>query len=212
MRRLRSTSAAYQEAQLCVSRPPARRRALPRMSTAWVTAEGSSGCSSGIDAQARASRAGSAGSALRSPARGQATVSPALLQGVAVAMEASRARQSDNCCSQPGSGTASGASTATSASPQACSICSRCADSPIERGRRVYSACKRVRASHGSITACTRGPPCASSANQTGVPAGVAASSAARQASSATSSTPTGNRITGKGTRRPRCGVAWMVR
>src|SRR3546814_8466173 len=63
---------------------------------------------------------------MTSPQRGHAAASPALHQGVAVAIDASRAKQAASCVAQPGAGIASGASTMTSASPQARSISSRC--------------------------------------------------------------------------------------
>ncbi len=90
---------------------------------------------------------------LRVPSRGHAAVSPALHHGVAVAMAASRAKASCSCCSQPGAGTLSGASTATSMPSQARSISSRWATSPSGRARRVYSACSGVCANQCS-TAC----------------------------------------------------------
>src|SRR3546814_1060599 len=67
---------------------------------------------------------------MTSPQRGHAAASPALHQGVAVAIDASRAKQAASCVAQPGAGIASGASTMTSASPQARSISSRCATCP----------------------------------------------------------------------------------
>ncbi len=82
-------------------------------------------------------RSKSSGAGEISPRRGHEAASPALHQGVAVAMDASRARQAPNCCSQPGSGCASGASTTTSTPAQALSISSRCATSPIMAWRRV---------------------------------------------------------------------------
>jgi len=90
-----------------------------------------------IAAQAAARRSGSSGSALISPSRGQAAASPALLHGVALAIAASRARHACNWLDQPGRGRDCADSTATSASPQARSISSRCATSPIGRSRRV---------------------------------------------------------------------------
>ena len=103
------------------------------------------------------------------PRRGLAGIAP----GVAVAMAASRAKASCNCCNQPGDGTLSGASTATSGPSQARSISSRWATSPSGRARRVYSACSGVCANQCSTTACARGPACASSASQTAVPGAV---------------------------------------
>jgi hypothetical protein len=69
--------------------------------------------------------------------RGQAAASPQLHHGVAVAIAPSAARLALMRVSQPGKGTASAASTATSDSPQADSTCSRCATSPMLRWRRV---------------------------------------------------------------------------
>jgi len=86
---------------------------------------------------ARAMRSRSAGTGATSPMRGHDAVSPALHQGVAVAMAGSRAAQAMSCAAQPGNGTASLASSSTSASAQAFSMSSRCAASPMGRGRRV---------------------------------------------------------------------------
>ncbi len=59
--------------------------------------------------------------------------------------------------------------------------------------RRVYSACNGVCSNQCAITACARGPAWPSSASHAAVPAGVPASSAARQRSRAVSSTPIGS-------------------
>ena len=104
---------------------------------------------------------------------------------------------------KPDMGTASGPRTTTSASAQAANSWSRCATSPRLRWRRLYSASSRVRCNQRWMMATPRGPACASSASHTRAPAGVPASSAARQASSASSSTPIGSSTTGKpGSRR----------
>src|SRR3546814_15558021 len=54
------------------------------------------------------SRSRSAGIGMTSPQRGHAAASPALHQGVAVAIDASRAKQAASCVAQPGAGIASG--------------------------------------------------------------------------------------------------------
>ena len=188
-----------------VGGPPAF-AALPPNNSACSTAAGSSGCVGGNVAGAHQQRRRRAAVA---SSRGQPADSPALRQGVALAMEASRAKQAASCDSQPGAGIASLASTATSTSPQAPQRLVQVLDfADHARASRVVRLQRRTPQPALHDVRAAR-PACASSTSHTRVASGVDASSAARRASSASSSTPTGTSTTGNALgsdpRRPSC-------
>ena len=156
-------------------RRPVRRRACARCRATRPRARPRPAVPDAAAASPRRPAPGAAGRrapAAISPQRGHAAVSPALHQGVAVAIAASRAKHAASCASQPGHGLRIGREhhdVGVAAGRQHFVEVRDFADAALAAACSRRAA--RVRCSQRSMIARPRGPACASSASQTRVPA-----------------------------------------